>query len=136
MGQQPAVQSIQRGGTAGFAVYVGQIGRSACGGTSVQLLGESLIVVSWISISPEPVRFSKSRQNRIDFLAGFDELDLDGQMVGDLKDMGGVETVSGAKARNALQARLLRRRRCGRGSREAGVDRNSVMFGSIAQVGS
>src|ERR1017187_4818394 len=76
--------------------------------------------------------FLELRENGIDFFARFDEFDLDGEMIGNLENMGGMDTVRVAKTGNALGD-------CGSGDsaveeevEDAGVDRNSVVFCTIA----
>ena len=74
------------------------------------------------------------RHNLVHLFARLNELDFDGEMIGDLEDVRGMNAVPGAESRNALDHCGA----CDAAAKEvvenAGVDRNPVMLRSIAQV--
>ena len=55
-------------------------------------------------------------------------------MVRDLKNMGGMDSMRGAEPGDALEDRCAVDTAVEEEVQEAGVDRNSVMLGSIAQI--
>ena len=73
-------------------------------------------------------------ENAIYSLAGFDKLDLDGQVVGDLQYVGRMDAMRGAKSGHALQYRCSSDAAVKEKVEQAGVDGNAVMFGPVAQV--
>ena len=74
------------------------------------------------------------RQNLVHLFARLNELDFDGEMIGDLEDVRGMNAVPGAESRNALHHRGACDATVKEVVENAGVDRNPVMLRSIAQV--
>jgi hypothetical protein len=73
-------------------------------------------------------------QEGVDFFSGLDELDFDGEMVGNLQDVGGVEAMRGAETGYTLEDRGSVNAVVEEEVEQAGVDRDAVMFGAIAEI--
>ena len=73
-------------------------------------------------------------QNFVHFFARLNELDLDGEIIGDLEDVRGMEAVRGSESCNTLEDRGACDAAVKKIVENAGVDRDTVMLGSIAQV--
>jgi hypothetical protein len=78
--------------------------------------------------------FFQLGQELVDFLTGLNELDLDGQMVGDIEDVGGVEAMRRSKAGHSFEDAGTVDAVLEEEIDEAGVDRDSVVFGAVAEV--
>ena len=73
-------------------------------------------------------------KDALDFLAGLNEFDLDGEMVGDFEDVGGVEAVRGAESGYAFEDRGTVDTVLEKEVEQAGVDGDAVVLGAIAEV--
>lgn len=73
-------------------------------------------------------------QEGIDFFFCLDELDLDGEMVGDFEDVRGVETVRGAESGYTFEHRGPVDAVVEEEVEQAGVNRDAVMSGAIAEI--
>lgn len=73
-------------------------------------------------------------QESVDFLAGFNELDLDGQMVRDFEDVRGVKAMRGTESGDAFEDRGAIDAAVEEEVEDAGVDRDTVVLCTVAEV--
>jgi hypothetical protein len=70
------------------------------------------------------------------FFAGIDEFNLDGQVVGEVENVGGMEAMLGSEAGYAFEYGCAGDSIMEEKVEEAGIDRDAVVFCRIAQVNS
>jgi len=73
-------------------------------------------------------------QEGVDLLARLDELDLDGQVVGDLQDVRGVDAMRGAEAGYAFEHGCAIDAVLEQEVQQGGVDGDAVVLGAIAKI--
>ena len=79
-------------------------------------------------------QFFKLGKDGTDFFMALDELDFDGQLVGDFDQISGVKMVICAETGNALGDRGSGHTAIEKEVENTGVERNALMSGSIAEI--